>query len=226
MPHSLSCCWHLHLKWGRVLKLGTNPYSWNINSSCYNSAIHTMLQNHLAGTLSILQNSFVLLHHSIISSLLIQVLEWTLHPPCFLLMQKALWHHPVKHRIHNNWIKLSLQIHKQRRIRLTALSEWPNSIFSVPNALIMAIIDCIVLLYTTCLYCAHSSWVYPCSWIILRANWISIIQAKVKDYYEITLLSKSKKLGTVPDRQKWWKIPNTLELEDHYLPCYMLCLFS
>jgi hypothetical protein len=40
---------------------------------------------------------------------------------------------------------------------LTVLSGWPKSIFSCPIALIMAIIDCIVLLYTTGLYCRHSS---------------------------------------------------------------------
>ena len=54
-----------------------------------------MLLSHLADILLILQNSFELHYHSIISSWLIQVLVWTSHPPCFLLMQKALWHHPA-----------------------------------------------------------------------------------------------------------------------------------
>ena len=59
---------------------------------------------------------------------------------------------------------------------LTSRSGSPKAIFSVPMALIIATNDCIVLLYTTGLYCLLSSFVNPPSWIILMIK-------KKRDYF-------------------------------------------
>ena len=70
---------------------------------------------------------------------------------------------------YSNWMERAITI------ILTSLSASPKVMFSVPMALIIATKDCIVLLYTTGLYCLLSSLVKPPSWIILERNMLNIM---------------------------------------------------